>query len=86
MDRKTLVALGLLLLSGCPDDTLKVPLCEISAIPLEDGGYITDINCSDGERTWEADIEDLDGWLATDPPTLRKIGERLEQCERNANP
>ena len=85
MDGKTIVALALLL-TGCPDDTLQIPLCEISVIPLEDGGYITDISCAEGDREWDADIEDLDGWLATDPATFRKIGQRLEQCERNANP
>ena len=74
-----------LVLTGCPDDTHRVPFCEISVIQTSDGPDLTDINCSDGKKSWEAKLPDLDGWYATDANTLRRLGERLEQCE-NVSP
>jgi len=71
-----------LVLSGCATPRVEAPICRIKYIEASDKHPCPtfDLRCHDGNKSFDADASDLDGWFATDAATLRKFGTRLESC------
>lgn len=38
--------------------------------------------CAVGDKKYEAKLSDLNGYFATDEESLRKIADKLDECER----
>ena len=77
------------LLVGCPDDSIQVTVCKLfihDNIVDITGGPVIYGSCSDGDKEWEVDVIKMEGDMCVSSEDFRKIGRRLEECERLINP
>jgi hypothetical protein len=68
--------LALPLLIGSCSSVREVTICQISF--ADHKAYCA----KDGEK-FELDLSKVDGWFAVDETDLRKIGDKLAECEKD---
>lgn len=73
-------AMILALLSACATKVRDVTFCKLV---VTDSFETSKVYCARNDDQWEATLKDIDGFFATDEESLRKIGDKLEDCEAN---
>jgi hypothetical protein len=72
--KTALIFLFGIILFGC--ETLRtLPLCSID--------WDNQVShCAEGDKKYKKQLPELDEWIATDEASWRKIGDKLQECER----